>query len=77
MKLNRFDGYDDCIIGLSEKPLIVYNYDKIIAKLILSHGMDQEEAVDYYSHNMACLHQEEEAPIVITMASIEDIDEIS
>ena len=49
------DGFDDCILGVCERfgfgPVVAYDYDKIIKKLIKKEGMTLEEAEEYYSFN--------------------------
>ena len=49
------DGYDDCVIGILERfgmePIVLYDKDKIIDKLI-DEGCDgYEGAVEYYEFN--------------------------
>jgi len=54
--LLKMDGYDDCIEGICHKygqePFIVYNYDKVINKLI-QQGMNYDEAVEFHGINQA------------------------
>jgi len=49
-----FDGFDHCIIGITENPefdvKFVYDFDKVIAGL-MSNGMSRDEAVDYFGFN--------------------------
>ena len=49
------DGFDDCIIGTAERfgadLFAVYDLNKILAKLE-SQGMTEDEAMDFFSHNM-------------------------
>ena len=48
------DGYDDCIVGLVERfgqePIVCYDFEKVIQKLI-SQGMTDEEAHEWYDYN--------------------------
>ena len=48
------DGYDDCVVGILERfgtePLIVYDKDKVIEKLV-TEGLTLEEAVEFYEYN--------------------------
>ena len=48
------DGYDDCIIGVARRfdmePIVAYDYDKIIAKLVKS-GMTEQEAIEFFEFN--------------------------
>jgi len=53
----QLDGCDDCIIGVTmteEGEAIVYNWDCMIEQN-MSHGMDWEEAVEYFDYNQSCL----------------------
>ena len=50
------DGFDDCILGILERfgidqPIVVYDREKVIAKLIDRDGMTHEEALDFYYFN--------------------------
>ena len=48
------DGYDDCVVCILERfgtePLIVYDKDKVIEKLV-TEGLTLEEAVEFYEYN--------------------------
>ena len=48
------DGFDDCIAGSVERigqpPIICYDRDKVLDKL-MSQGMPDEEAVEYFEYN--------------------------
>jgi biotin synthase-related radical SAM superfamily protein len=50
----KMDGYDDCVEGVVERfgqePILCYNYNKVIKKLI-KHGMSEEEAVEFFEFN--------------------------
>ena len=52
--LMKMDGFDDCIIGISEcfdqESRIVYDLTKVLSKLE-SMGMTPEEAQEYYEYN--------------------------
>jgi hypothetical protein len=47
-------GYDDCIIGVMERfgmeSIVCYDYDKFIQQMI-TEGMSEEEAVEWYGYN--------------------------
>ena len=63
-----FDGFDDCIIGITENPefnvKFVYDFDKVIARL-MSNGMGRDEAVDYFGFNFSIAGS---TPIFISLA---------
>ena len=47
------DGFDDCILGILERfgidqPIVVYDREKVIAKLMDNDGMTHEEALEFY-----------------------------
>jgi hypothetical protein len=49
------DGYDDCVVGILERfgmePIVIYDKEKVIQKLIY-YGCDTyEDAVEYYEYN--------------------------
>jgi len=48
------DGFDDCIAGVVERigqpPIICYDIDKVLDQLV-SQGMTDEEAVEYFEYN--------------------------
>lgn len=48
------DGYDDCILGIcyriGQENIVAYDYDSVIAKL-MSEGMDELEAIEYFEYN--------------------------
>ena len=52
----KMDGFDDCILGLFTRcgmdPIICYDEDKVIAKL-MSQGMTRDEAYEFYEFNQA------------------------
>lgn len=51
----RLDGYDDCIVGVSDEfgglLRLVYDRRKILAKLI-DGGMDEDEAFEWFDFNI-------------------------
>lgn len=59
-----FDGLDDCIIGLTENEVVVYDYNKIIDHFI-SQGMDYEEAVEWVEFNVKGVYAGEKTPLII------------
>ena len=52
--LTVMDGFDDCIVGIvercSDSPVVCYDSEKVIAQL-MSEGMSEEEAEEYFSFN--------------------------
>lgn len=64
-ELLTMDGYDDCIEGIATRvnqtPFIIYNYEKVITKL-MKQGMSYHEAVDFHEFNQACVWIGESTP---------------
>ena len=64
-ELVLMDGFDDCILGVvthcGTDQFVIYDYDKVIAKN-MSHGMTEEEAVEYFQFNQECAHMGEFTP---------------
>lgn len=63
------DGFDDCIIGLTEEfgnnIRILYSTEKIIDKLMLDSEMTEEDAWEYYSFNIVGGYYGEQNPIFL------------
>jgi hypothetical protein len=63
----KLDGFDDCIIGISESfgedSRIIYSKDSIIKKLMID--MTEEDAVEYYYFNIVGGFFGERNPIFI------------
>lgn len=51
----KMDGFDDCIVGVGyrcgKQPVIAYDMDLIIGKLMKQDDMSYEEAVEYFEFN--------------------------
>jgi hypothetical protein len=60
------DGFDDCIMGVSERcgmePVVVYSRRKVLEKLV-NDGMDEDEAADYHYNNQASSYIGERTPM--------------
>lgn len=63
------DGFDDCIIGAAERfgsdLFAVYDLNKILAKLE-SQGMTEDEAMDFFCHNMVGSYLGDRTPAFMT-----------
>lgn len=66
--------YDDAILGVSSDERVIYDYDKMIACLMLEDDMSVEEAMDFIDYNTlrSLSYAGEGAPIV--MYSIFDLN---
>jgi len=49
------DDFDDCIIGICNRfgqdPIVAYNYNLVINKMVNEWEMDVDEALEYYNFN--------------------------
>lgn len=61
------EGFDDCIVGISEEfgkgPRLIYSKNKIIQSLMV--GIDYEESLDYYYYNILGGYFGEQNPIFL------------
>jgi|DEB19_MinimDraft_3_1074340.scaffolds.fasta_scaffold00141_7 hypothetical protein len=64
-ELVLMDGFDDCILGIAsrcgEEQFVVYDYAKVIDKN-MSHGMTEEEAIEFFDFNQECAYVGEHTP---------------
>jgi len=50
-----YDGFDKAILGTVERiglNVLCYDLNKVIEILVAQHGMDEDEAYEYYEYNM-------------------------
>ena len=70
----KMDGFDDCIIGVCHRfgfdPLIAYDRDKVVDKLV-SQGMTQEQAVEFYEFNHLGAYMGDHTPVFIEVLAAE------
>lgn len=60
----KMDGYDDCVVGLTDDMVLVYSREKIIKKL--ANEMSLDEAVEFFDFNIGCAYSGENTPLIIT-----------
>lgn len=74
LELITIDGFDDCIVGLTNNSLgtyvITYDLTKIIKKLMEKDNMTYDEAYEYFEFNIADAYFGETTPNFIEL--IED-----
>lgn len=50
------DGYDDCVIGVVERfgmePIVLYDREKMLKKMVKADGMSRDEAEEHFSFNV-------------------------
>lgn len=69
-----FSGLDDALIGIGQQfndHVAVYDYDRII-DLLMSMGMDSEEADEYFWYNIQGAYVGEHTPIVLHIKPVDD-----
>ena len=71
------DGLDDALMGYGEQgqhTVAVYDYDKGIEIFMQRDGMDQEEAVEHMSYNVAGTHLPGKTPVFLERLDEEDTE---
>jgi hypothetical protein len=55
-ELLKIDGFDDCIIGLIERfgmePVLCYDKERIVTKIMTEEGIHFEQAVEHFEYNI-------------------------
>ena len=60
------DGFDDAICGVDTVGVrVCYDVDKCIEILVKEHGMDLDEAIEYFDFNVASAYVGEQTPLYI------------
>ena len=54
--LLKIDGFDDCIVGMVERfgiePILCYDKEKIISKIMIEEGIHFEQAIEHFEFNI-------------------------
>ena len=49
------DGFNDCVVGILERcgmeSIVIYDREKVVAKLIDNEGWSYDEALEFYEFN--------------------------
>ena len=68
--MKKINGFDDCIVGIVERiklvPMICYDQDKIISKLIREEQMTWDEAQEHFEFNIRGAYVGEDTPCFLT-----------
>lgn len=56
------DGYDEAILGVSSKEIVIYSIPKIL-EILQKDGMDEEEALEFFEFNIEGSYVGEKTPI--------------
>ena len=63
------DGFDDCIIGICHRcgmePVVAYDKEKVLMKMVNNDGMTYDEAVEFYEYNQIGSWVGETTPVFI------------
>lgn len=66
--LIQFDGLEDAVVGVAQvhtqPSRIVYSFDKII-EILMDDGMTEDDAIEYFEFNIACLWAGENTPTIL------------
>ena len=71
------DGYDDCVIGVLERfgmePIVLYDKEKVINKLVENGCDDYEGANEYYEFNqLGFWHGDKTPGFLIRLPKVDD-----
>ena len=65
------DGFEDCIIGICERigqePIVTYDKEKIINKLIVEDDFTEEDALDFFYYNQIGAWLGDTTPCFVTI----------
>lgn len=63
------DGFDDCIVGVGyrcgSEPVVAYDMDMIISKMMDRDGMSYEDAVEFFEFNQLGAYVGKQTPIFL------------
>ena len=57
------DGFDKAIIGVSNNDMRVIYSKSLCIDILMSQGMDEEEALEYFEYNVSGAYVGEKTPI--------------
>ena len=46
------DGFDDAIVGIFERRVLVYDFNKVIETLMIRDNISMSDALEHYYHNI-------------------------
>jgi len=67
-----WDGFNDCIIGLSHQGVVVYDQNLMVEKFMSENNTDVEEAVEYLEYNVFSTYVGEHTPIHVSLVATAD-----
>lgn len=63
----KADGFDDCIIGVTNDGKVVYDIEKMISTLVHKEDMEYEEANEYLEFNTFGAYVGDYTPIYVNV----------
>ncbi len=60
----NYDGLEPAMIGHTENGVAIYDYEKILDTFMEQNDWDRQEAVEWTSYNVECMHVGEFTPII-------------
>jgi len=60
-----FDGLEKAAVGYTENGNLILDYEKIIQIFMDENDWDRQEAEEWSSYNVECLHVGELSPIIL------------
>ena len=71
--------FDDCIIGvcyrIGQEPIIAYDKDLVIGKMMEEDGVSEQDAIDWYEYNQLGAWMGELTPCFIERKTLEEIND--
>jgi len=61
-----WDGLDDAVIGMTDNGNVAYDVTKI-HEILMSQGMELDEAIEFAEYNILCAYVGEFTPVHITL----------
>ena len=65
-----YEDYNDAFVGVinlfGEEPRVCYDYEKVIS-ILISQGMSNDEAIEYFEYNVIGTYCGEHTPCFITL----------
>lgn len=78
----KFDGLDEAILGIGtfweghmRRELFVYRGEAILDILMEEHGMNEDDALEYLTHNIECLYGGPGTPMIVWFPTPEEKEE--
>ena len=76
----KADGFDDCILGITERfgasPVIAYDRDKMISKMVEDDDMEWHDAEEYFIFNILGAWVGEGTPCFVSREAWYDYREV-